>query len=109
MKRAFVWRRCVPMALLVAGATLIAWSAGDQAAAAVESDEQMAARKQAVAQIDRRIAEGWARAAIEPSAAADDSGTVIDLMAALQESVRRTQAARAANEATHPEPDAGEA
>ena len=31
-----------------------------------------------------------------PEAAADDSGTVIDLMAALQESVRRTQAARAA-------------
>lgn len=30
-------------------------------------------------------------------AASDDSGTVIDLMAALQESVRRTQAARAAN------------
>ncbi len=31
-----------------------------------------------------------------PDNAADDSGTVIDLMAALQESVRRTQAARAA-------------
>jgi len=31
--------------------------------------------------------------------AADDSGTVIDLMAALQESVRRTQAARAAGAA----------
>jgi DNA end-binding protein Ku len=36
--------------------------------------------------------------------AADDSGTVIDLMAALQESVRRTQAARAASAA--PEEDA---
>jgi DNA end-binding protein Ku len=34
---------------------------------------------------------------IMPAAvAADDSGTVVDLMAALQESVRRTQAARAA-------------
>ena len=42
-------------------------------------------------------------------AAADDSGTVIDLMAALQESVRRTQAARAASGATEPESDAGEA
>ena len=40
---------------------------------------------------------------------ADDSGTVIDLMAALQESVRRTQAARAASGAAEPETDAGEA
>ena len=39
--------------------------------------------------------------------AADDSGTVIDLMAALQESVRRTQAARAASGA--PEADAAPA
>jgi DNA end-binding protein Ku len=38
-------------------------------------------------------------------AASDDSGTVIDLMAALQESVRRTQAARAASG----EPEAGAA
>jgi DNA end-binding protein Ku len=43
------------------------------------------------------------------SPAADDSGTVIDLMAALQESVRRTQAARAASGAGEPETDAGEA
>jgi DNA end-binding protein Ku len=43
------------------------------------------------------------------SPAADDSGTVIDLMAALQESVRRTQAARAASGAAEPETDAGEA
>ena len=35
-----------------------------------------------------------------PEAATDDSGTVIDLMAALQESVRRTQAARAAADAS---------
>ena len=34
-----------------------------------------------------------------PEAASDDSGTVIDLMAALKESVRRTQAARAAADA----------
>jgi DNA end-binding protein Ku len=40
--------------------------------------------------------------------AADDSGTVIDLMAALQESVRRTQAARAASAAVEPEAGAGE-
>ena len=42
---------------------------------------------------------------IQPSspAASDDSGTVIDLMAALQESVRRTQAARAASEAPEAE------
>jgi DNA end-binding protein Ku len=43
------------------------------------------------------------------SPAADDSGTVIDLMAALQESVRRTQAARAASGAGEPGTDAGEA
>jgi DNA end-binding protein Ku len=43
------------------------------------------------------------------SPAADDSGTVIDLMAALQESVRRTQAARAATGAAEPKADAGEA
>ena len=42
-------------------------------------------------------------------AAADDSGTVIDLMAALQESVRRTQAARAANDAPASQSDTGEA
>jgi DNA end-binding protein Ku len=43
------------------------------------------------------------------SPAADDSGTVIDLMAALQESVRRTQAARAASGAAEPGTDAGQA
>ena len=42
---------------------------------------------------------------ILPAAAeVDDGGTVVDLMAALQESVRRTQAARAATEATDEEP-----
>ena len=43
------------------------------------------------------------------SPVADDTGTVIDLMAALQESVRRTQAARAASGAGEPGTDAGEA
>jgi len=73
MNREFVWRRCVTLSLLVAGLFSIATNWCERPALAAEADEQTAARKQAIALIDRRIAEGWSRAAIEPSSMADDA------------------------------------